>query len=85
MEDDIRIFLNNMKSTCPGLSNPELDCFAKGLETKILKKKDFFIPSGQIQKEVGFITRGLIRSFFIDNNSNEKTVRFYAENDYATH
>jgi CRP-like cAMP-binding protein len=85
MQKEFDIFLNSVRSICPELDNEELGDFAEKLSIKTLKKKEYFIHAGQIQKEVGFITNGLIRSFFIDTNGNEKTVRFYAQNDYATH
>jgi CRP-like cAMP-binding protein len=85
MQGEIKIFLNSFKSICPELNDNELVDFAEKLSIKTLKKKDYFIHSGEIQKEVGYITNGLIRSFFVDNNGNEKTVRFYTQYDYATH
>lgn len=85
MQREIKIFLDSAKSICPELKENELDSFAEKLGVRTLNKKDFFIHSGQIQKEVGFIINGLIRSFYIDNNGNDKTVGFYAENNYATH
>jgi len=85
MEDEIRKFLKAVKFICPEFENNELDFFEKNLTVKAFKKNEYFIHAGQIQNEVGFITEGLIRSFYIDGNGKEKTVRFYAENDYATH
>lgn len=85
MQDETQLFLNSMKSICPELTDLELDGFAKNLSIRALEKKDSFIQAGENQRQIGFITKGLIRSFFIDENGNEKTVRFYAENDYATH
>ncbi len=85
MQREIKIFLDSVKSICPELKENELDSFAEKLGVRTLKKIDFFIHSGQIQKEVGFIINGLIRSFYFDNNGNDKTVGFYAENNYATH
>jgi CRP-like cAMP-binding protein len=85
MQKEVEIFLDAVRSICPEIEDHELSHFAEKLSAKTLKKKAYYIQSGQIQKEVGFITNGLIRSFFIDTNGNEKTVRFYAQNDYATH
>jgi CRP-like cAMP-binding protein len=85
MKSEINIFLSAVKSICPELKENELSDFAEKLSIRNLQKKNYFIHSGQIQQEVGFITNGLIRSFFIDTDGNEKTVRFYAQNDYATH
>ena len=85
MQSETQLLLDSVKYFCPELDDNELAGFAQKLTVRTLQKKDFFIHSAQIQKEVGFITNGLVRSFFVDAAGNEKTVRFYAENDYATH
>ena len=85
MNSETQIFLDSVKSICPELTKWELEQFAKKISVFTLQKKDYFILSGQIQKDIGFITSGLLRSFFLDNDGNERTVRFYSENDYATH
>jgi len=63
----------------------ELTLFSEKLSILTFKKKEIFIQSGKVQQSIGFIVSGLIRSYYIDNNGNEKTVRFYDEKDYATH
>ncbi|MFT3935117.1 MAG: Crp/Fnr family transcriptional regulator [Chitinophagaceae bacterium] len=85
MEEGTAIFLKSVKTICPNLTDDELSQFASKLSFKELKKKDVFIQSGKVQKAIGFIAKGLTRSFFIDDNGNEITVGFYAEGDYATH
>lgn len=85
MRSEIKFFLNSVKSICPELTEQELSHFAEKLDIVTLQKNDYFFHAGQIQKEVGFITNGLMRSYFIDSNGNDKTVRFYSKNDYATH
>ncbi len=85
MQNEIQVFLEAVKSLCPELTEREIEEFSKKLSIITLERKDYFIRSGKIQKEVGFITKGLMRSFYMDMSGNEKTVRFYAENDYATH
>lgn len=85
MKDEIKIFLNSVRSICPELTEQELALFSEKLSVVTFLKKEIFIQSGQVQQSVGFIVSGLIRSYYIDDNGNEKTVRFYAENDYATH
>jgi CRP/FNR family transcriptional regulator, anaerobic regulatory protein len=59
--------------------------FAKRVSLKQLKKKEFFLQAGKVQKQIGFIATGLVRSFFIDPEGNEITVGFYAEGENATH
>lgn len=85
MKDEIKIFLNSVGSICPELTEQELTLFSEKLSVNTFQKKEIFIQSGQVQQSVGFIVSGLIRSYFVDDNGNEKTVRFYAEKDYATH
>lgn len=85
METGIEIFLNSVKGICPDFTDLEITRFASKLRFKELKKKEVFIQSGKVQKSIGFITKGLVRSFFIDRNGNEITVGFYSEGGYATH
>jgi CRP/FNR family transcriptional regulator len=85
MESGTAIFLRSVRDICPNLTDVELTQFASILTLKELKKKDLFLQAGKIQKAIGFIAKGLIRSFFIDQDGNEITVGFYAEGDYATH
>ncbi len=85
MENEIKKFLNSIKYYCPEMREQELLTFAEKLKTITLQKNEYFIQAGKVHDEIGFITKGLIRSYFIDGDGNKKTVRFYAENDYATH
>lgn len=85
MESGLDIFLQSVNAICPRLADNELAHFASRHTIIELKKKDAFLQAGKIQKEIGFIASGLVRSFFVDNSGNEITVGFYAEGDYATH
>lgn len=85
METAIQTYQQSLKSICPGLTDAELSLFTAKLSLKELKKKDLFLEAGKTQKALGFIVNGLVRSFYIDDEGNERTVGFYAEGDYATH
>lgn len=85
MEPGTAIYLNSVRAICPGVTDDEFSGFASRLTCKELKKKDFFLQSDKVQKAIGFIVKGLVRSFFIDPDGNEITVGFYSEGDYATH
>lgn len=85
MEPGVEIFLKSIRAICPNLTDVELSQFASTLAIKELKKKDLFLESGKVQKAIGFIAKGLVRSFFIDHDGVERTVGFYPEGDYATH
>lgn len=48
-----------------------------------INKNEFFCREDQIQKQMGFIIKGLFRYFYIDKNGNEYTKHFAYENDFA--
>jgi len=86
LQTDIKdTYLKSVKTLCPNVTENELSQFVSKLTVKELKKKDLFLHSGKIQKEIGFITTGLVRSFFVNQNGDEINVGFYAEGDYVTH
>jgi len=85
MESAKQQYRDSVKHFCPMLTEHELSVFASKLSFKELKKKDFFVEAGSIQKAIGFIAEGLVRSFYVDPMGNEITVGFYPAGDYATH
>jgi CRP/FNR family transcriptional regulator len=84
-KSETEFFLNSIKDVCPSISESEFTEFDSKLKFTELKKKDLFLESGETQKLLGFVTKGLIRSFYVDKDGNERTVGFYSEGDYATH
>lgn len=85
MESAIAMYRDSLRSFCPQLTDDELASFLSKLTFKELKKKQLFVQAGKIQKEIGFIAQGLVRSSYLDYSGNEITVGFYSEGDYATH
>ena len=78
-------YLQSIKAFCPTFTNEERALFSSKLTLREFKKKDIFLLADKVQKEIGFINEGLVRSFYIDHEGNEITVGFYGEGDYATH
>lgn len=85
MESGAALFLKSITEICPNVTENELQQFASKLTIVELNKKEYFQQFGKVQKNIGFVAAGLVRSSFIDNDGNEITVGFYAEGDYATH
>ncbi|TPG33961.1 Crp/Fnr family transcriptional regulator [Flavobacterium pectinovorum] len=85
MESGAEILLKSIREICPDISDAEISQYASKLTFLELNKKDFFLQVGKVQKAIGFIANGLVRSSFVDNEGNEITVGFYSEGDYATH
>jgi CRP-like cAMP-binding protein len=85
MQPEIEIYLESIKAFCPAITSDELLEFSEKVSVQEMSKKDFFLEAGKVQKTIGFIAKGLVRSFFIDRNGDEITVGFYPEGEYATH
>ena len=85
MKPEAEIFLKSVRTICPDLTDIELNQFASTFSFERMKKRALFLQSGKVQTVIGFITKGLVRSFFTDRDGNEITVGFYSEGDYAAH
>lgn len=67
------------------MTDEELDYLKSGLTVTELKSKLFYIHANTVQKEIGFVYQGLLRSFYVDRHGNEISVNFIRENGYTTH
>jgi CRP-like cAMP-binding protein len=85
MESGAETLLESVRKICPTLTDEELLAFVSKFTFEEFHRKDFFLQSGKVQKALGFIVNGLVRSSYVDNDGNEITVGFYYEGDYATH
>lgn len=85
MEPAQKLFSATVKSICPNLTQGEIEAFISLSTVRAYKRKELFLEAGKVQKEIGFISKGLVRSFYTDNDGNEITVGFYDEGNYATH
>ena len=85
MKEAITTLINSVKSLCPKLTDEEIEYFKNGLSFTELQPKHFYIHANALQQEIGFVYKGLIRAFYVDDKGNEITVNFVQENRYATH
>lgn len=85
MSVEIEIYLNHIKKVCPELMEKELAKFSEGLIISEFNKNDLYINSGQIQKQGGFLVKGLMRAFHTDDVGTEKNIYFIPENEYTFH
>lgn len=60
------------------LSQTNLILMQNILNRQVIKKDDYFLKAGNRSTQVGFITEGLFRSFYIDENGNDVTKYFYS-------
>jgi CRP-like cAMP-binding protein len=50
---------------------------------KKLRKKQYFLQEGEVCKHVGFIVKGALRQYSVDDNGTEHIVHLYIENYWA--
>lgn len=66
------------------LTDQEVDDFASQVSIRKIKKGDFFIKSGRTCQEVGFVQKGVFRSFYYSSSAEETTYCFTFSNSFVT-
>jgi CRP-like cAMP-binding protein len=64
------------------LSTTEKDIITSLFKEKIYNKGDYFLTDGQVCKQVGFVTKGLLR-YYINHDGEDKTYDFAQENGFV--
>ena len=64
------------------LSPAEKDIVIALFKEKTYKKGDFFLAGGQVCKQAGFVTKGLLR-YYINHDGEDKTYDFAQENNFV--
>ena len=62
----------------------ELEYFFENAKTEYLKKGEYFHSADKTCKKIGIIKLGLLKSYVIDENGNEKIIEFYPENSFVS-
>lgn len=68
---------------------PLLSLKAKKFTRSILsiekyEKKEFVFQSGEVQKDIGYVCKGLLRKYYVNEKGSEIITGFICENGYAT-
>jgi len=61
------------------LNEEELQLTMSSYTPLQIAANDFFLKEGQICNHIGFVTKGLLRSYFYDDDANEITTNFFPE------
>ncbi len=77
-------YLDSYLRICPNLTDNELDFIHSNLTLTMYNQKEFYLKSGEIQKEMGFLYNGLLRSYYLDEQGKKVTIAFINENSYAS-
>lgn len=82
--NEISIYIESMKSVCPEIIDEHLTEFKKSLKVKAIKKRDFIFYEQEKQNAVYYVISGLVRSYYINKNGDEKNAWFIQENEFVT-
>lgn len=77
-------FLLSFQSLCPEITEEELNFINLGTLISVYKKKDIYLDKTTVQKSIGFVYKGLIRCFYLNNSGKEITTNFIKEGEYVT-
>jgi CRP-like cAMP-binding protein len=75
---------NALREICPDLNSDEIDFHTTKVTISKLKAKQNYLIAGEIQDSLGYVFKGLLRIFFINNMGEEITITFIKENFYAS-
>jgi CRP-like cAMP-binding protein len=81
---ETQLYLKSGGTFSPDWYDLEVLKVTPGSTFKMLKKNDFFLLSGKIQKTMGLVVKGLARGYIVDQDGNQITIGFFSEGDYAT-
>ncbi len=84
MENLIVLYLDFYKRIVPDLSYKELEIIKSNISILRFKKNQTYIQENDVQKSIGFIHTGLIRSYFTDIKGKEINNAFFSENEFVT-
>lgn len=76
-------YLDSYLKICPELKESELNFIKDNLSITQFGKREFYLQTGEIQKEMGFVYKGLLKSYYLDKKGKKVTISFINENSYA--
>lgn len=82
---DWTLFRDSVLNLVPDLSEGAWAYLCSGLREQRLSARENFVTLGEVQESIGFVAKGLLRGYYINEKGDEVTVRFAAEGDFATH
>jgi len=80
---DIFFSYVNQHSKYP-LTKGEEALITAAFQLKKLRKKQYFLQEGDVCRHTGFVVKGALRQFSVDDKGNEHIVNLFIENYWAT-
>ncbi len=79
------LFKTVVKYVHPQIDEDALNYFVNGAKERTLKKNEEYIDIFKVHNEIGFVAKGLLRGFYIDDTGKEINTRFVKEGNFVTH
>ncbi|MDP4219552.1 MAG: Crp/Fnr family transcriptional regulator [Bacteroidota bacterium] len=71
--------LIHLFSDVVGLTDEELDCMLEQFNPVHLRKKEFYLQSGEVCRQVTYVNKGCLRTYFPGEDGKEHTLYFAVE------
>lgn len=84
MKTDPQIYFDLFMEQFPDLSKDAAEFTRSFLILQKYEKKAFLFKSGEVQKELCYVCKGLLRKYYINEKGNNITTSFICERGYAT-
>lgn len=85
LKDKRNFFSTIIRYIHQDIDDEALTFFIEGSFERSLKKNEVYIDCKKRHDEIGFIVKGLVRGFYIDDKGNEINTRFLKEGNFITH
>ncbi len=85
MDSSRKFFSTVISSVLPEITPETMNYLLQITTIKELKPRDYFIEITKPHREIGFIAKGLVRGYYMNEKGVEITTRLLKEGGFATH
>lgn len=78
-EEAIPLLISHFRESV-SLNEADIDTILPKLDILTIEKKKFLLQPGQVSRHMRFIASGCMRSYYVDENSQERTLQLGIEN-----
>ncbi len=82
---EIEKYIHCIREICPRITDEAIAYYRERLSVSYLRTRDYYVKRGDIQVQSGYIVKGLVRVYYIDDKGNENNVTFTKEGEHVIH
>ena len=84
MEEKYNAYISEYLQEFKYATKEELAFIRPHINIQEYRKKSFYLKEGSIQREMGYVSKGLLRRYYINQKGRDITTGFVSENEYVT-